>query len=45
MNLFDKSESQFEDNQNKYYKVIDNCNKVGNSTEFIEFMLKNDKLF
>lgn len=27
-------------NQNKYYKIIDNCNKNGNSTEFIEFMLK-----
>ena len=27
-------------NQDEYYKVIDNCNKAGNSTEFIEFMLK-----
>lgn len=27
-------------NQEEYYKVIDNCNKAGNSTEFIEFMLK-----
>lgn len=27
-------------NQQEYYKVIDNCNKAENSTEFIEFMLK-----
>ena len=26
--------------QTEYYKVIDNCNKKGNSTEFIEFMLR-----
>lgn len=31
---YDKEES------NEYYKVIDNCNKAGNATEFIEFMLK-----
>ena len=33
-------ESMIKKNQNKYYKVIDTCNKAGNSTEFIEFMLK-----
>ena len=33
-------ESQIEKYQNEYYKIIDNCNKNGNSTEFIEFMLK-----
>ena len=33
-------ESMIKKNQNEYYKVIDNCNKAGNSTEFIEFMLK-----
>lgn len=33
-------ESMIKKNQDDYYKVIDNCNKVGNSTEFIEFMLK-----
>ncbi len=33
-------ESMIKKNQNKYYKIIDNCNKNGNSTEFIEFMLK-----
>jgi Fic family protein len=33
-------ESMIKKNQEEYYKVIDNCNKVGNSTEFIEFMLK-----
>ena len=33
-------ESMIKKNQEKYYKVIDNCNKAGNSTEFIEFMLK-----
>lgn len=27
-------------NQEEYYKVIDNCNKAGNSTKFIEFMLE-----
>ena len=26
--------------QSEYYKAIDNCNKKGNTTEFIEFMLK-----
>ena len=33
-------ESMIKKNQNKNYKIIDNCNKNGNSTEFIEFMLK-----
>lgn len=33
-------ESQIKKYQNEYYKIIDNCNKNGNSTEFIEFMLK-----
>lgn len=33
-------ESMIKKNQNEYYKVIYNCNNVGNSTEFIEFMLK-----
>ncbi len=33
-------ESMIKKHQNEYYKVIDNCNKAGNSTEFIEFMLK-----
>ena len=33
-------ESVIKKNQEEYYKVIDNCNKAGNSTEFIEFMLK-----
>lgn len=33
-------ESMIKKNQEEYYKVIDNCNKAGNSTEFIEFMLK-----
>lgn len=33
-------ESMIKKSQNKYYKVIDNCNKAGNATEFIEFMLK-----
>jgi len=33
-------ESQIKKYQNKYYKVINNCNKNGNSNEFIEFMLK-----
>lgn len=27
-------------NQSEYYSVIQNCNNAGNSTEFIEFMLK-----
>ena len=33
-------ESMIKKNQEEYYKVIDNCNKAGESTEFIEFMLK-----
>ena len=33
-------ESMIKRNQNEYYKVIANCNNAGNSTEFIEFMLK-----
>lgn len=33
-------ESQIKKYQEGYYKAINNCNKVGNSTEFIEFMLK-----
>ena len=33
-------ESMIKKKQDEYYKVIDNCNKAGNSTEFIEFMLK-----
>ena len=33
-------ESMIRKNQEEYYKVIDNCNKAGESTEFIEFMLK-----
>ena len=33
-------ESMIKKNQDEYYKVIDYCNKVGNSTEFIEFILK-----
>ncbi len=33
-------ESLIKQYQDEYYKVIDNCNKVGESTEFIEFMLK-----
>lgn len=32
-------ESQMKKYQEKYYKAINNCNKVGNSNEFIEFML------
>ena len=32
-------ESMIKKNQDEYYKVIDTCNKAGNSTEFIEFML------
>ena len=27
-------------NQEEYYTIIQNCNNAGNSTEFIEFMLK-----
>lgn len=33
-------ESQIHKYQDEYYKTIDNCNKKGDSTEFIEFMLK-----
>lgn len=33
-------ESMIKQNQQEYYSVIQNCNKAGNSTEFIEFMLK-----
>ena len=33
-------ETQIERYQDEYYKTINNCNKSGNSTEFIEFMLK-----
>lgn len=33
-------ESMIKKNQNEYYRVIDSCNNAGNSTEFIEFMLK-----
>lgn len=33
-------ESQIKEYQDKYYKTIHNCNLKGNSTEFIEFMLK-----
>lgn len=33
-------ESQLKKYQNDYYAAINNCNIVGNSTEFIEFMLK-----
>ncbi len=33
-------ESQIHKYQSGYYKVIANCNNKGNSTEFIEFMLK-----
>ncbi len=33
-------ESQIKKYQDNYYKVINNCNKAGNSTEFIEFILK-----
>ena len=32
-------ESQIKNYQEDYYKVIDYCNKSGNSNEFIEFML------
>lgn len=33
-------ESLIKKYQEEYYKIIDNCNKSGESTEFIEFMLK-----
>ncbi len=33
-------ESQIKEYQDEYYKTINNCNLKGNSTEFIEFMLK-----
>lgn len=33
-------ESQIEKYQEDYYNAINSCNKSGNSTEFIEFMLK-----
>lgn len=33
-------ESRIHKYQNGYYKAIANCNRNGNSTEFIEFMLK-----
>ena len=33
-------ESMIKKNQEEYYTVIQNCNNAGNSTEFIEFMLK-----
>ena len=33
-------ESMIKKNQEEYYAVIQKCNNVGNSTEFIEFMLK-----
>ena len=33
-------ESQIKKYQEDYYSAINNCNKTGNSTEFIEFMLK-----
>ena len=33
-------ESLIKKNQNEYYKAIHNCNLVGSSNEFIEFMLK-----
>lgn len=33
-------ESRIYKYQKEYYKAIDNCNKKGNSTEFVEFMLK-----
>lgn len=32
-------ESQIKKHQEEYYKTINNCNNVGNSNEFIEFML------
>ena len=33
-------ESMIKEHQNDYYTAINNCNKAGNSNEFIEFMLK-----
>ena len=33
-------ESQIQEYQEEYYKVISSCNKKGNSNDFIEFMLK-----
>ena len=33
-------ESQIKKYQEEYYKVINDCNKKGESTEFVEFMLK-----
>lgn len=33
-------ESEIKKYQDDYYRVIQNCNSKGNSTEFIEFMLK-----
>lgn len=33
-------ESMIKKNQEEYYTAIQNCNNNGNSTEFIEFMLK-----
>lgn len=33
-------ESMIKKNQEEYYMAIQNCNNAGNSTEFIEFMLK-----
>ena len=33
-------ETQIKEYQDEYYKAIENCNKKGESTEFIEFMLK-----
>ena len=33
-------ESMIKKYQNDYYKAVNNCNKEGNSNEFIEFMLK-----
>ena len=33
-------ESMIKKNQEEYYTVIQNCNNDGESTEFIEFMLK-----
>lgn len=33
-------ENLIKKHQQEYYKVINNCDKTGNSNEFIEFMLK-----
>ena len=33
-------ESQIKKYQEEYYKAINNCNHIGESTEFVEFMLK-----